>query len=133
MANAICIITNKGYYYIPHFVKSIAGNHSQDTALLNKYLSRHEVLTHISDDVFEVVISGMQDVVDRGYSAGCEISGINICAKTGTSAKIKWYWMEESVELKDNSMFVCFAPRENPTIAITVVIENDGTGATACR
>ncbi|MDF2187212.1 penicillin-binding protein 2 [Paraflavitalea sp. CAU 1676] len=130
MANAICIVANKGYYYIPHFVKSIAGNHSQDTALQNKYLFRHEVLTHISDDLYEVVISGMQDVVDQGTARVAKIPGINICAKTGT-AQNKTVLDGKVIELKDNSMFVCFAPRENPVIAIAVVIENGGTGATA--
>ncbi len=130
MANAMCIIANKGYYYVPHFVKSLDGESQRDTALLNKYRTKHEVLTHIADDVFEVVISGMQDVVDQGTARVAKIPGINICAKTGT-AQNKMVLDGRVVELKDNSMFVCFAPRENPTIAIAVVIENGGTGATA--
>ncbi|WP_276480430.1 penicillin-binding protein 2 [Paraflavitalea pollutisoli] len=130
IANAICIVANKGFYYVPHFVRSVDGNTDADTALLNPYTRKHEVLTHISNELYEVVISGMQDVVDQGTARVAKIPGINICAKTGT-AQNKTVLDGRVIELKDNSMFVCFAPRENPVIAIAVVIENGGTGATA--
>jgi penicillin-binding protein 2 len=128
MANAMCIVANKGYYYIPHFVEKIDGEKKEDT-LLNKYRRKHEVLAHIPDDFYEVVISGMQDVVDQGTARVAKIPGINICAKTGT-AQNKMVLDGRVIELKDNSMFVCFAPRENPTIAIAVVIQNGGFGST---
>jgi penicillin-binding protein 2 len=128
MANAMCIVANKGYYYIPHFVKNIDNELPSDT-LLNKYRQKHEVLTHIPDDVYEVVISGMQDVVDIGTARVAKIPGINICAKTGT-AENKMVIDGRVIQLKDNSMFVCFAPRENPKIAVAVVVQNAGFGAT---
>lgn len=128
MANAMCIVANKGYYYVPHFVKTFDGEKQTDT-MMNKYRRKHEVLTHISDDVYEVVISGMQDVVDQGTARVAKIPGINICAKTGT-AQNKMVLDGKVIELKDNSMFVCFAPRENPQIAIAVVIQNGGFGST---
>ncbi len=128
MANAICIVANKGYYYVPHFVKTVDGESNEDT-LLNKYKQKHEVLTHISDVDYETVISGMQDVVDIGTAKVVKIPGINICAKTGT-AENKMVLDGRAIQLKDNSMFVCFAPRENPKIAIAVVIQNGGFGAT---
>ena len=127
MANAMCIVANKGYYYVPHFVKSIDGEQESDT-ILSKYRKKHEVLTHIPDDVYEVVISGMQDVVDIGTAKVAKIPGINICAKTGT-AENKMVLDGKVIQLKDNSMFVCFAPRENPKIAIAVVVQNAGYGA----
>ena len=52
MANSMCIIANKGYFYTPHFVKSVDGETDTDT-LLNKYKTKHEVLTHIPDNVYE--------------------------------------------------------------------------------
>lgn len=128
IANAICIVANKGYYYLPHFVKSVDGETASDT-LLNKFRKKHEVLTNISDEDFETVISGMQDVVDIGTAKGMKIPGINMCAKTGT-AENKMVLDGRVIQLKDNSMFVCFAPRENPTIAVAVVIQNGGFGAT---
>ena len=128
MANAICIVANKGYYYTPHFVKEIEEQQEGDT-LLNKFRKKHEVLTHISDDDYETVISGMQDVVDIGTAKVVKIPGINICAKTGT-AENKMVLDGKVIQLKDNSMFVCFAPRENPKIVIAVVIQNGGFGAT---
>src|SRR5579871_4965896 len=127
MANAMCIVANKGYFYIPHFVKSIDGETPEDT-LLNKYKMKHEVLTHIPDNVYETVISGMQDVSEIGTAKTVRIPGINMCAKTGTAEN---YLVVEHrrTKLKNNAMFVCFAPRENPKIAIAVVVQNAGYGA----
>jgi len=130
IANAICIVANKGYYYLPHFVKSIDDEGEEDTSLVNKFRKKHSVLTHISDDAYEVVISGMHDVTDVGTAALIpKIPGIEICAKTGT-AQNKRVIDKKVVELKDHSLFVCFAPRENPKIAVAVIIENGGFGAT---
>ncbi|MFI5185989.1 MAG: penicillin-binding protein 2 [Chitinophagales bacterium] len=130
IANAICIVANKGYYYLPHFVRSIDDESENDTVLVNKFRKRHNVLTHIPDTSYEVVISGMQDVTEIGTAAGItKIPGINVCAKTGT-AQNKRVIDKKVVELKDHSLFVCFAPRENPKIAVAVIIENGGFGAT---
>ncbi|HMG66823.1 MAG TPA: penicillin-binding transpeptidase domain-containing protein, partial [Chitinophagaceae bacterium] len=86
IANGICIVANKGYYYLPHFVKSIDGENEEDTSLVNKFRKKHNVLTHISDTSYETVISGMQDVTEIGTAAVIpKIPGINICAKTGTA------------------------------------------------
>ncbi len=128
MANSLCIVANKGYYYIPHFINRIDGETKEDT-VLNKYRIKHEVLSHISDEDYETVHSGMQDVVDAGTGRVARIPGINICAKTGTAEN---YLMIEGkrTQLKDNSMFVSFAPRENPKIVVAVVVQNAGFGAT---
>ena len=128
LANAICIIANKGYYYTPHFVERFDGETEGDT-LLNKFKQKHEVLTNVDQSVFETVIDGMQDVVERGTARSAAIPGINVCAKTGT-AENKRVLDGRVVQLKDNSVFVCFAPRENPKIAIAVVVENSGFGGT---
>jgi len=128
LANSMCLIANKGYYYIPHFVRAIDGETKEDT-ILNKFRERHNVLTHISDTAFEAVISGMQDVVEFGTARVARIPGINVCAKTGTAENYRFI-DGKRVKLKDNSMFVCFAPRENPKIALAVVVENAGFGAT---
>jgi penicillin-binding protein 2 len=130
IANAICIVANKGYYYLPHFVKSIDDESEDDTVLVNRFRKKHDVLTHIPDASYEVVISGMQDVTEIGTAATImKIPGINVCAKTGT-AQNKRVLDKKVVELKDHSLFVCFAPRENPKIAVSVIIENGGFGAT---
>jgi penicillin-binding protein 2 len=129
LANAMCIIANKGYYYTPHFVKSIDNESAGDT-ILKKYRTRHNVLTSITDTAFEAVMSGMQDVVERGTATGARIAGINICAKTGTAQNFRFI-RGKKIELNENSMFVAFAPRENPKIAICVVVENAGFGSTA--
>jgi penicillin-binding protein 2 len=128
MANAMCIVANKGYYYTPHFVKNIDSETKEDT-LLNAYRRKHEVLTHIPDTVYEVVHSGMQDVVDIGTARAAAIPGIHICAKTGTAENYRII-DHRRIQLKDNSLFAAFAPRENPRIAIAVIVENGGFGAT---
>jgi penicillin-binding protein 2 len=128
MANAMCIVANKGYFYIPHFVQNVEG-HSAEDSILDKYAVKHEVLTHISDADYETVISGMQDVTEVGTARIARIDGINMCAKTGTAEN--YLTLEgKRTKLNNNSMFVCFAPRENPKIAVAVVIQNAGFGAT---
>ncbi len=127
MANSMCIVANKGYYYVPHFVEKVDGETNVDT-LLNRYKTKHEVLTHIPEDVYDVVISGMQDVTEIGTAKAVRIPGINMCAKTGTAEN---YLVIEHrrTKLKNNAMFVCFAPRENPKVCIAVVVQNAGYGA----
>lgn len=130
IANGISIVANKGYYYIPHFIKNIENETPADSSILNRYKVRHEVLTHIPDSSYETVISGMQDVTIAGTAWRIpKIPGINICAKTGT-AENYGIINGKREKLKDHSLFVCFAPRENPKIAVAVIIENGGFGAT---
>ncbi len=126
MANAMCIIANKGYYYTPHVVKSIGGN--TNDPMLKKYLQKQNVLD-IPDSTFEIVQRAMQDVVESGTAIGAKIDSVNICAKTGT-AENKAIVNGEVIKMANHSMFVAFAPRENPKIAIAVAIENAGFGAT---
>ena len=128
IANAMCIIANKGSFYIPHFVEKVDGE-SPDDSVLNKFRQKHNVLGHISDADYETVLSGMQDVSEIGTARIARIPGINMCAKTGTAEN---YLSIEGhrTKLKNNSIFVCFAPRENPQIVISVVVQNAGFGAT---
>jgi len=127
MANSMCIVANKGYFYTPHFVEKIDEETPDDT-ILNKYREKHEVLTHIPDNVYQVVSTGMQDVVEIGTAQAARIPGINICAKTGTAETYRLVSGRRS-KLRNNSIFVCFAPREDPKIAVAVVVENAGFGA----
>src|SRR5206468_5064641 len=81
----------------------------------------HIPLEHISDTSFNTVQLGMHDVSVFGTAHAAAIVGIDICAKTGTA---------QNPHGKDHSLFVAFAPMENPKIAICVVVENAGFGAT---
>ena len=129
LANAMCIIANKGFFYTPHFVNKIEGETEEDTAFLNKYRKKHAVLTNISDEAYEAVIDGMQDVVESGTAQIAKIPGIDICAKTGTAQNFT-ILDKKRIELPNNSMFVCFAPKEDPKIALAVTVENAGFGST---
>ncbi len=129
LANAMALIANKGYYYTPHFVEKIENETITDTSFLSRYRIKHEVLTQIPDTAYQSVIRGMNDVVEHGTARIAKIPGINVCAKTGT-AQVFRILDKKRVELPNNSMFVAFAPMENPRIAIAVVVENAGYGAT---
>lgn len=126
MANGMCIIANKGYYYTPHFVRAIGKN--ENDSMLLRFHEKHTVL-NIPDTTFSVVQQAMQDVVESGTAAGAKIEGITVCAKTGT-AENKAIVNGEVIKMANHSMFVAFAPRQNPKIAIAVAIENAGFGAT---
>lgn len=114
MANIMAIIANKGWYYPPHFVKGIGDS----LQVPEDYRQRKEV--GIKEAYFDVVIEAMQKVVDAGTArAYGKLDSITICGKTGTA---------QNPHGKDHAVFVCFAPRENPKIAIAVIVENAGFG-----
>jgi penicillin-binding protein 2 len=127
MANMMCIIANKGYYYTPHFVEKIDGKGEVDT-VLNKYKVKHSV-THIPDTIYNIVQMGMQDVIEAGTGRVARIDGVPIAGKTGT-AENYGIINGKREKLEDHSWFVCFAPRDNPKIAVAVIVENAGFGAT---
>ncbi len=117
-ANVVSIIANRGWYYTPHIVKEI-GNNPNDTTL-NRFKIKH--YTMITDTtIFDNVIHGMSDAVQSGTAAALKIDGVEYCAKTGTA---------QNPHGKDHSVYVAFAPTQNPKIAIAVLVENAGFGAT---
>jgi penicillin-binding protein 2 len=126
LANAMCIIANKGYYYTPHFVKSI--NKNPKDSLLRPYQEKH-VVTHIPDSTFSIVARGMQDVVEHGTGTVAKMDGIEIAAKTGT-VENKAVVNGVAMKMQNHSVFVAFAPVNDPKIAIAVIVENAGYGAT---
>jgi penicillin-binding protein 2 len=115
LANIEATIANRGFYYKPHLIKAIGGK----PIIKTEYTVKNYV--GVDAQYFEPAIDGMQQVVDVGTAAGSKIPGIIMCGKTGTA---------QTSHGKDNSVFVAFAPRENPKIAIAVVVENSGQGAT---
>ena len=116
IANLACIIANRGYYYYPHMIKKIG-----DGPIDDKYTKRN--YTKVNSDKFEFITLAMQQVVEGagGTASGARIEGIEICGKTGTV---------ENSRGRDHSVFISFAPRVEPKIAIAVYIENAGFGGT---
>ena len=127
MANLMCVIANKGYYYTPHFVKSIEAQTEEDT-VLNAFQKKHQV-TKIPAEIYDIVQMAMQDVTESGSGRIARIEGISVASKTGTAENYGIIYGKRE-KLKDHSWFVCFAPRENPKIAVAVIVENAGFGAT---
>jgi penicillin-binding protein 2 len=121
LANMMATVANRGYYYTPHIIKKIEGEKIDP-----KFTTRH--VTTIDRKYFEPMISGLFDVYNLGTAAGLKVEGIEICGKTGTAenyAKIGGV----RTKLEDHSIFVAFAPKDNPKIAIAVMIENGGFGS----
>lgn len=116
LANMMAAVANRGYYYTPHIIKKIK-NGEIDKAFVTKHK------TTVDPKHFEPVIEGLADVYKIGTAAGLGIEGVEICGKTGTAenfTKING----KRVKLQDHSIFVAFAPKDNPKIAIAVFVEN---------
>ena len=120
LANSMALIANEGYYYTPHFVDSIEEEDNEDKIALSKFRTKQAV-TKISGDIFKVIKEGMHDVTVYGTAAGVKLPGHEYCAKTGTA---------QNPHGNNHSIFVAFAPKENPKVAVAVVVENAGYGAT---
>jgi penicillin-binding protein 2 len=122
LANMMATIANRGYYYTPHIIKRIEGK-----PIDKKFTTRH--ITTIDNKYFKPIIDGLFDVYNLGTAYYLKVEGIDICGKTGTAenfAKIAG----KRTQLEDHSIFVAFAPKDNPKIAIAVMVENGGYGAT---
>ncbi|MFV8344378.1 penicillin-binding protein 2 [Flavobacterium sp. XS2P39] len=122
LANMMATVANEGYYYTPHIIKKIKG-HKID----KKFTTKH--VTTIDKKYYKPIISGLFDVYNMGTASSLRVEGIDICGKTGTAenfAKIDG----KRLQLKDHSIFVAFAPKDNPKIAIAILVENGGFGAT---
>jgi len=118
MANMTATIANRGYYITPHLVKDIEGEESIDEVLRE----RHH--TTIDSSNYGPIVDGMDLVVNGGKGStarNARIEGITVCGKTGTA---------ENPHGNDHSIFIAFAPKENPKIAIAVYVENQGFGTT---
>ena len=119
IANLAAIMANRGYYYIPHIVKD-----SEGVEIDPKYKERQ--YTMVDTTHFHTAVEGMYMAVNGGGSAGgtafsARIPGLDVCGKTGTA---------QNPHGKDNSVFICFAPKDNPKIAVAAYVENAGFGAT---
>jgi len=115
LANLAAIISNKGWYIPPHIIRAIGKQDSVNSAYSQKRFCS------VDPKYFDVVIEGMANVVTEGTARATKLDSITVCGKTGTA---------QNPHGKNHSLFIAFAPRENPQIAISVVCENAGYGAT---
>lgn len=114
MANFCSVIANRGWYIPPHIIKSIDGG--QIDAKFRK-----KERTKIEREYFDMVVDGMRNVVLNGTGRIAQLDSLTICGKTGTA---------QNPHGKDHSIFIAFAPMDNPKIAMAVYVENAGFGAT---
>ncbi len=120
MANFTAAIANRGYYIKPHFRK-IKDKKIKDSLYPKNF-------TLIEARHFETVIEGMEQVVEKGTARVAKIPGIVVCGKTGTAENFIRL-NGEKTQLTDHSIFVAFAPKEDPKIALAVFVENGYWGA----
>jgi len=115
LANMTAIVANRGSYFTPHIVKNIKNQALNPQYTTLKYST-------INKEHFEPVIEGLFNVFEhpRGTASWSKIKGIEICGKTGTS---------ENPHGQDHSIFIAFAPKDNPKIAIAVFVENGYWGS----
>ncbi len=119
LANLCATIANRGFYYIPHIIKD-----SENVSIDPKYKERR--YTMVDTVHFSKVIDGMYRAVNSGFGSGgtasiAAVKGLDICGKTGTA---------QNPHGHDHSVFICFAPKDNPKIAVAAYVENGGFGAT---
>ena len=119
IANMCATVANRGYYYIPHIVKD-----SDSLRIDDKF--REKQYTMVDTTNFKKVIKGMWKAVNSVFGSGgtasiAAVEGLDICGKTGTA---------QNPRGADNSVFICFAPMDNPKIAVAAYVENAGFGAT---
>jgi len=122
LANMTAAIANRGYFYTPHILKKVGDSVNQD----EKYTTKK--YTTINPKHFEPVIEGMFNVFEVGTARGSKISDIEICGKTGTAENFKRV-NGERVQFTDHSIFIAFAPKDKPKIAIAVFVENGYWGS----
>ena len=116
LANLAAIIANKGYYYPPHFLRHADGEDS----LINKYSTK--INTAVKPKYFDIVQNAMRDVFEKEHGTAhyYEMDSIAQCGKTGTV---------QNPHGEDHSLFIAFAPLNDPKIAISVIVENGGYGS----
>ena len=116
LANMMATVANQGYYYTPHLVKAIDGDPSQ---IPGKFQIKHEV--GIDAHHFNLIQDAMAEAL-YGTANRAVIKDLVIAGKTGTA---------QNPHGEDHSVFIAFAPKDDPKIAIAVYVENAGWGGRA--
>ncbi|GIJ96030.1 penicillin-binding protein 2 [Capnocytophaga stomatis] len=122
LANVMAIIANRGHFYTPHIVKKI----NDEVTPFKEFTTVKR--TTIDKEHFEPIIQGMNTAYNSGTARGTRIEGIDIGAKTGTAENFVRI-NGKRMQLTDHSIFVAFAPIDDPKIAIAVFVENGYYGA----
>ncbi len=121
LVNLAAIMANRGWYIAPHYVKGLG---KPGLNIPAQYRQKHE--TGFARPYFETVIEGMRAAVTHGTVTGeANLPDVELCGKTGTSQNARMG------HKYDHSIFIGFAPRDNPKIAIAVFVENAGWGGKA--
>ena len=122
LANVMAAIANRGWYRKPHIIKRIDDQPIEK----DKYLKKNQ--TTIDEENFKPIVKGLHDVYEYGTARFLRVPDVEMCGKTGT-AENKTVIDGETVQLTDHSIFVAFAPKDDPQIALAVFVENGYWGS----
>ncbi|MDT0645756.1 penicillin-binding protein 2 [Zunongwangia sp. F260] len=122
LANMTAVIANRGWYYTPHLLKEVEGKKIKE----KKFTVKNN--TTIDPEHFEPVVEGMHQVYTNGTASSLRIPGIEIAGKTGTAENFTRIDGKRT-QLTDHSIFIAFAPVDDPKIAIAVFVENGYWGS----
>jgi penicillin-binding protein 2 len=115
LANLAAIIANRGYYHPPHLLKAVEGD-AEPAKIFEK-----KIYPKVASEYYQTLVDGMELVYTGGGARWYKVDSVACCGKTGTS---------QNPHGKNHSVFIAFAPKDNPKIAIACVVENSGYGAT---
>ena len=114
LANVAAAMANRGYWYTPHVVRQVGSNPVDPEIFHFKHI------TTIDSEHFDVIIQGMADVFESGTARASRLEGLPMAGKTGTA---------ENPHGQDHSIFMAFAPVDNPKIALAIIVENGYWGS----
>ncbi|MFZ8962954.1 MAG: penicillin-binding transpeptidase domain-containing protein, partial [Schleiferiaceae bacterium] len=114
LANVAAAMANRGYWYTPHVVRQVGSNPVDPEIFHFKHM------TTIDPEHFDVIIQGMADVFESGTARASRLEGLPMAGKTGTA---------ENPHGQDHSIFMAFAPVDNPKIALAIIVENGYWGS----
>ena len=114
LANVAAAMANRGYWYTPHVVRQIGSNPVDPEIFHFKHV------TTIDPEHFDIIIQGMADVFESGTARASRLDGLPMAGKTGTA---------ENPHGQDHSIFMAFAPVDNPKIALAIIVENGYWGS----
>jgi penicillin-binding protein 2 len=136
LLNAYCAAANRGVVYTPRIIQRIE---TEDGQIVQEFPPEPKSTVDVSRENFELIVQALWGVCNEPGGTGHALrrKEADVCGKTGTAQVIGLPEGTDArqivfpYEYRDHALFVCFAPKDNPEIAVVVVVEHGGHGATA--
>ncbi len=136
LLNAYCAAANRGVIYTPRIIQRIE---TEDGQIVQEFPPEPKTTVDVSRENLELLTEALWGVCNEPGGTGHALrrKEADVCGKTGTAQVIGLPEGTDArqifypYEYRDHALFVCFAPKDNPEIAVVVVVEHGGHGATA--